>query len=122
MPANGQMNAVRALVAADQKVEAVRHLARLEATYAGCRLAQTARELRLRLESDPDVARHIEVQREELRTDEARRMLAEAHKFMERKDYDQARAKCLIVSERYADLPEGREATRLLDELLWTGD
>jgi hypothetical protein len=122
MPANGQMNAIRALVAADRKVEAVRHLSRLEATYAGCRLADTARTLRLRLEADPDVARHIELQREELQTDEARRMLAEARKLMELRDYDRARAKCRIVSERYADLPEGREAARLLEELLWTGD
>ena len=122
MPANAELHAVRALIAADRKVEAVERLARLEAGYAGCRWAQAATDLRRRLETDPDVARHLQFRREQQRAQEARDLLAEIEKLRAADRLEQARATCLLLARRYGDLPEGRRAAELLDEPNWIGD
>ena len=121
-PANAQMLAIRALIAADRKYEAVQHLARLEATYAGCRWAEPATALRRRLEADPQVARLLQIRRAEQQQRQARNMLAEIERMIATGRLEQARAKCALLAERHGHLPEGQRAAVLLDELNWTGD
>jgi predicted esterase len=121
MPANHQLYEIRELIAAGQKIQAVERLARLEATYATCTWAETPARLRRRLEADPDVAELLRIHRRQQRCREAETLLADVKQLIAIDRPEQARAKCALLSERYGDLPQGRQAAQLLKKLDWTG-
>lgn len=121
-PGNSELYAIRRLISEGRGIEAYDRLLRLEQEYAGC--AWVEKPIALRRE----LARSSEVVRELTRRDKlehrrkAQRILQDARKQIQERRYEQARALCRLLIERYAELPEGEQAVEIMKSLQWKGD